>query len=110
MNMSLESDVYKKMIKEMEDQNSQLAEEYEALDKELNENVIKLNAIEKLEFFTRNLNLEEGFYKKHFKLEELTKKVEDLKQQKNEFLQVYRQKSQLNLLAIDALKETLDNE
>lgn len=107
--MSLESDVYKKMIKEMEDQNSQLADEYEALEKELNENVIRLNAIEKLEYFTRNLNLEKGFYNKHFNLEELTKKVEDLKQQKNEFLQVYRQKSQLNLLAIDALNQNLNN-
>ncbi|MBT2166898.1 MULTISPECIES: hypothetical protein [Bacillus] len=108
--MSLQLDVYKKMLQEVEDQHSQLTDDYESAHKAFKEKEMRLACLDSIIRWKEQLGQDSQAFKAHFKVAELRQEVEKSKREMDKFYQDYQKKAQLNNELISHLIKMIEQE
>lgn len=105
--MSFEIEVIKKMLKETEDQNSQLQEEYDNAKKAIEEMRLRKNFLTSIINWKNNKGEDPEAFKEHFKLDEIANNYSKRKKEFDAFEEDYFKASRLNNEMLDYLNEMI---
>ncbi|MCY8654298.1 hypothetical protein MOD60_07460 [Bacillus spizizenii] len=106
--MALELDVLKKMLKETEDQNSQLQEEYENAKKAIEEMKLRYNYLNSMIEWKEGKREDTQAFKEHFGYDAIANIYSEKKKEFDAFEEDYFKKTRLNNEMLDYLKTMLN--